>query len=101
MGSLKRRLERVESEREAREAARRTQALRHLSDEDLEALEESLLAEARARGEEPPPNNPLLEEFMAREAEAAERQRRYSEESRRRDREFMERNRTLIGTRRR
>jgi hypothetical protein len=90
-------IKQLEDARSLEETQRTQEALRHLSDEELEALQESLDAEARARGEEPPPNNPLLEEFMAREAETAERQRRYSEESRRRDREFMERIRARAG----
>jgi hypothetical protein len=97
MGSLGRRVGSLEAARMGGERQRVREALRHLSDEELEALEESLLAEARARGKELPPNNPFLEEFMAREAEATERQRRNAEESRRRDREFTERNRALVG----
>ena len=38
-----------------------------------------------------------LEEVRAMEAEAEERQRAYAEESRRRDREFLRRNRALVG----
>jgi hypothetical protein len=53
MASLKRRLERVEAERKEAEDQRIREALSQLSDEELEALEESLLAEARARGEQP------------------------------------------------
>jgi hypothetical protein len=100
MASLKRRLERVEAERKEAEDQRIREALSQLSDEELEALEESLLAEARARGEQPPPND-LLEQMKRWEAEATERQLRYTEESRRRDCELLERNRALIGTRRR
>jgi hypothetical protein len=100
MGSLERRIESLEAARMRGEAQHAREALRHLSDEELDALEESLNAEARARGEEPPPND-LLEEMKRWEAEAKERQRRHTEESRRRDRELLERNRALIGTRRR
>jgi hypothetical protein len=38
-----------------------------------------------------------LEDLRAMEAEVEERQRAYAEESRRRDREFLERNRALVG----
>jgi hypothetical protein len=100
MAGLKRRLELVEAEREAGKAQLIREALSQLSDEDLEALEESLDAEARARGEETPPND-LLEEMKRWEAEAIERQRRHTEESRRRDRELLERNRALIAAHRR
>jgi hypothetical protein len=100
MAGLNRRLELVEAEREAGKAQLRREALRHLSDEKLEALEESLDAEARARGEEPPPNN-YLEELKQWEVEATAQYRRHTEESRRRSRELLERNRALIGTRRR
>jgi hypothetical protein len=89
MASLKRRLERVEAERKEAEDQRIREALSQLSDEELEALEESLLAEARARGEQPPPND-LLEQMKRWEAEATELQRRYTEESRRRDRELLD-----------
>jgi hypothetical protein len=100
MGSLNRRLESIEARRKRRGGQPRREALARLSDEEFEALEESLLAEARARGEEPPPNE-LLEKFKQCEAETMERHRRHAEESRRRDRELLERNRALIGTRRR
>jgi hypothetical protein len=100
VGSLERRLRLIEAERKRAEAQPSKEALEHLSDEELEALEKSLLAEARARGEQPPPNE-LLEKMKRWEAEATERQRRHAEESRRRDRELLERNRALIGTRRR
>jgi hypothetical protein len=100
VGSLERRLRLIEAERKEAEDQRIREALNQLSDEELEALEESLLAEARARGEQPPMNE-LLEKMKRWEAEATERQRRHTEESRRRDRELLERNRALIGTRRR
>lgn len=100
MGSLERRIESLEAARMRGEAQHAREALRHLSAEELDALEESLNAEARASGEEPPPNE-YLEEMKRWEAEAKERQRRHTEESRRRDRELLERNRARIGTRRR
>ncbi len=76
MGGLERRLEILEDVRMRRERQLVREALEHLSDEELEAAEESLLAEARARGEQPPPTNELLEEMKRWEAEAIERQRR-------------------------
>jgi hypothetical protein len=100
MGSLERRIEILEDVRMREERQFVREALSQLSDEELDALEESLNAEARARGEEPPPND-LLEELKRWEAEAIEWQRRHTEESRRRDRELLERNRARIGTRRR
>ena len=68
MGSVDRRLESLERLVEGRAEARVREALGRLSDEELEAAEESLLAEARARGEQPPPNE-LLEEMKRWEAE--------------------------------
>jgi hypothetical protein len=100
MGSLERRVESLEAERKMGEELLIREALGRLSDEELEALEESLDAEARARGEEPPPNE-YLEQMKEWEAEAIEQQRRHAEESRRRDRELLERNHALIRTRRR
>ena len=80
MGSLKSRLEIVEAGRKRRGSRLTREALRGLSDEELEALEEELLAEARARGEEPPPTNELLEDILEDmkqlEAEVIEQQRR-------------------------
>jgi predicted transcriptional regulator len=75
MASLERRLELLEAERKRGKDQLIREALAQLSDEELEALEESLLAEARARGEQPPPNE-LLEKMMRWEAEAIEQQRR-------------------------
>jgi hypothetical protein len=75
MASLERRLELPEAERKRGKDQLIREALAQLSDEELEALEESLLAEARARGEQPPPNE-LLEKMMRWEAEAIEQQRR-------------------------
>jgi hypothetical protein len=76
MASLERRLELLEAERKRGKDQLIREALAQLSDEELEALEESLLAEARARGEQPPPTNELLEEMKRWEAEAIEQQRR-------------------------
>jgi hypothetical protein len=78
MASLERRLEAIEAKRKRGKAQLVREALGRLSDEEVEALEESLLAEARARGEQPPPNE-LLEEMKRWEAEAIERQRAYAE----------------------
>jgi hypothetical protein len=100
MGSLERRLRLIEAERKRAEAQRIREALSQLSDEELDALEESLNAEARARGEDPPPDE-LLEEMKRWEAEEEERVRIHTEESRRRDRELLERNRALIEARKR
>ena len=75
MSSLERRLEVIEAERKRGKAQLVREALGRLSDKELEALEESLLAEARARGEQPPPNE-LLEKMKRWEAEAIEQQRR-------------------------
>jgi hypothetical protein len=83
MGRLDRRLESLEARRKRRGNQPGREALARLSDAELEALEESLLAEARARGEQPPPNE-LLEEMKRWEAEAKAQQRRHTEESRRR-----------------
>jgi hypothetical protein len=74
-------LESLERLVEGRVEAKVREALGCLSDEELEALDESLLAEARARGEQPPPNQ-FLEKMKRWEAEAKERQRAYAEESR-------------------
>jgi hypothetical protein len=76
MGSLNRRLESIEARRKRRGGQPRREALSRLSDEELEAAEESLLAEARARGEQPPPTNELLEKMKRWEAETIEQQRR-------------------------
>jgi hypothetical protein len=75
MGSLEKRLSRLEATHKQEQTQLGREALARLSVEDLEALEESLLAEARARGEQPPPNE-LLEEMKRWEAEAIEQQRR-------------------------
>jgi hypothetical protein len=72
MGSLERRVESLEAARMSGERQRIREALERLSTEELEAAEESLLAEARARGEQPPPNE-LLEEMKRWEAEELRR----------------------------
>jgi hypothetical protein len=100
MGSLARRIEILEDVRMRGERQFVSEALSQLSDEELDALEESLNAEARARGEDPPPDE-LLEEMKRWEAEEEERVRIHTEESRRRDRELLERNRALIEARKR
>jgi hypothetical protein len=68
MAGLERRLEFLEAKRKIGKAQLVREAIERLSDEELEAAEESLLAEARARGEQPPPNE-LLEEMKRWEAE--------------------------------
>jgi len=83
MAGLNRRLESIEARRKRRGDQQRREALARLTNEELEAAEKSLLAEARARGEEPPPNE-LLEKFKQLEIETIEQQRRHAEESRRR-----------------
>jgi hypothetical protein len=79
VGSLENRLSRLEDGRRREERQLVREALASLSNEELKAAEESLLAEARARGEQPPPTNELLEEMKRWEAEAIERQRAYAE----------------------
>jgi hypothetical protein len=74
MDGLERRLEFLEAKRKIGKAQLVREAIERLSDEELEAAEESLLAEARARGEQPQPNE-LLEKMKRSEAEAIERQR--------------------------
>jgi hypothetical protein len=74
MAGLERRLEFLEAKRKIGKAQLVREAIEQLSDEELEAAEESLLAEARARGEQPQPNE-LLEKMKRSEAEAIERQR--------------------------
>jgi len=83
MGSLERRLELIEAERRMGKARLGREALTHLSDEELEAAEESLLRPTLSPGEPLPPN-PFLEKMKRREAEHEERVRRNAEESRRR-----------------
>lgn len=75
MAGLERRLQHLEAGRKRGEVSLTREALGHLSDEELEAAEESLLAEARARGEQPPPNE-LLEKMKRWEAETIEQQLR-------------------------
>jgi len=93
-------LKRLEAVHKQEEAQLGREALTYLSDEELDALDESLDAEARARGEEPPPNE-LLEQMKRREAEEEERARIHTEESRRRGRELLEQNHALIEAHRR
>jgi hypothetical protein len=81
MGSLNRRLESIEARRKRRGAQQKREALARLSDEELAALEEALLRPTLSPGEPLPPNE-LLEKMKRREAEATERQRRHTEESR-------------------
>ena len=88
MAGLDRRLELIEAERKMVEARLTREALSHLSDEELEALEEALLAAARSRGEQPSPNE-LLEKMKRWEAEAKEQQRTNAEEPQRRDRALV------------
>ena len=76
MGSLERRLKLIEAGRKRRGDQPRREALARLSDEELEAAEESLLAEARARGEQPSPTNELLERLKQLEVETIAQQRR-------------------------
>jgi len=76
MAGLNRRLELIEARRKRRGAQLIREALAQLSNEELEAAEESLLAEARARGEQPSPTNELLERLKQLEIEAIEQQRR-------------------------
>ena len=75
MGSLNRRLESIEARRKRRGAQPSREALARLSDEELEALEESLLRPTLSPGEPLPPNE-LIEEMKRREAETTEQQRR-------------------------
>ena len=74
MGSLKRRLELVEADRGAVEAERISAALGQLSNEELEALEARLSAEARAKGECAPRNDVLDEIWAHIEAERRKEQ---------------------------
>jgi hypothetical protein len=88
VGSLERRLARLEDGRRRGDAELSQEALRHLSDEDLAALEGALGAEHVTW--EP-------EEMAARVAEVEAHQRARAEESRRWDRELLARNRALAG----
>jgi hypothetical protein len=78
--TLRNRIKRLETARMSGERQRIREALERLSNKELEAAEESLLAEARARGEQPPPTNEFLEEMKRWEAEAIERQRARSKD---------------------
>jgi hypothetical protein len=86
--NLRHRLEALERSAEATEGGRAREALRDLSDEDLAALEGALGAGYVTW--EP-------EEMAARVAEVEAGQRVRAEESRRRDRELLARNRALAG----
>jgi hypothetical protein len=88
VGSLERRLARLEDGRRRGDAELSQEALTHLSDEDLAALEGALGAGHVTW--EP-------EEMAARVAEIEAGQRARAEESRRRDRELLARNRVLAG----
>ena len=76
MGSIDRRLESLEAGRKRRGARLTREALRDLSDEELDALEESLDAE-----EQPPPNELLreIERSLNREAEEESRRAKKGE----------------------
>ena len=76
MGRLERKLKLIEANKKKGKDHLIREALGRLTNEELEALEEELLAEARARGEQPPPTNELLEKFKQLEIEAIEQQRR-------------------------
>jgi hypothetical protein len=78
--TLRNRIKRLEAARMSGKRQRIREALERLSNKELEAAEESLLAEARARGEQPPPTNEFLEEMKRWEAEAIERQRARSKD---------------------
>jgi hypothetical protein len=83
--NLRHRLEALERFAEATEGGRAWEALRDLSDEELDALEDALGA------------GPFVRELEARVAEVEAHQRARAEESRRRDRELLARNRALAG----
>ena len=85
MGSLERRLARLEAERRRGGAELSPEALRHLSDEELDALENAFGA------------GHVVRELEARVAEVEAHQRARAEESRRRDRELLARNRAFVG----
>jgi hypothetical protein len=76
MGRLERKLKLIEANRKKGKDQLIREALERLTNEELEALEEELLAEARARGEQPSPTNELLEKMKRLEAEAIAQQRR-------------------------
>jgi hypothetical protein len=83
--NLRHRLEALELSAEATEGGRAREALRDLSDEELDALEDALGA------------GPFVRELEARVAEVEAQQRARAEESRRQDRELLARNRALAG----
>jgi hypothetical protein len=88
VGSVERRLARLEDGRRRGGAEVSREALRHLSDEDLDALE-GALGVGHVTWEP--------EEMAARVAEVEPGLRVRAEESRRRDRELLARNRALAG----
>ena len=75
---VERRLAVIEINREKRKDQFIREALAHLSDEQLSALERAALSLSPG---EPLPPNPFIEEMKRREAEVIERQRRNAEES--------------------
>lgn len=84
MGGIDRRLEHLERHFGGRrDEAIIREFLGRLTDEELDALEESLLRPTLAPGEPLPPNE-LIEKMKRWEAEAKEQQRTNAEESRRR-----------------
>ena len=85
MGSLERRLARLEAERRRGDAELSREALTHVSDEDLAALEDTL------------GDGLFVRELEATLAEVEAHQRARAEESRRRDRELLARNRAMAG----
>jgi len=76
MAGLNRRLELIEANRKRGKDQLIREALERLTNEELRAAEESLLAEARARGEQPSPTNELLERLKQLEVETIAQQRR-------------------------
>ena len=85
MGSLEGRIARLEAERRRGDAEISREALAHLSDEELDALEAAL------------GGGSFVRELEARVAEVEAHQRARAEESRRRDCELLARNRALAG----
>ena len=81
MGSVERRLEVIETNRKKGKDQLIREALVHLSDEQLSALERATLSLSPG---EPLPPNPFIEEMKLREAETIEQQRRNAAESRKR-----------------
>ena len=85
MGSLERRLARLEAGSKRGDAELSREALTHLSDEELDALEDAL------------GGGSFVRELEASVAEVEAHQRARAEESRRRDYELLTRNRALAG----